>query len=174
MPVLLVLAMGVAEFGYLMVDQHVVTRVTREGSNLISRDTPLLDAATAMRSMSTRPINFDDGSKLIFSVIRRGATTGTNNYNKDILYQRYEIGALTAASAIKTNGAGNYAGAPDFEAVNADTDTRLQISNMPAGLVLPLGGMVYVTEIFSTHQRLTPLDRFGIAVPETLYSIAYF
>ena len=36
------------------------------------------------------------------------------------------------------------------------------------------GGLVYVTEIFTTHNLLTPLDRFGVTVPNTLYSIAYF
>jgi hypothetical protein len=34
--------------------------------------------------------------------------------------------------------------------------------------------MIYITEIFSRHNRITPLDRFGVLVPQTLYSIAYF
>ena len=34
--------------------------------------------------------------------------------------------------------------------------------------------MIYVTEIYTKHVLLTPLDRFGITVPQTLYSIAYF
>jgi hypothetical protein len=38
-------------------NQQVVTKLTREGSNLISRDTSLQDAATAMASLSTRPVN---------------------------------------------------------------------------------------------------------------------
>jgi hypothetical protein len=36
------------------------------------------------------------------------------------------------------------------------------------------GGMLYVTEIYSTHTLITPFNRFGISVPGTLYSIAYF
>jgi hypothetical protein len=31
-----------------------------------------------------------------------------------------------------------------------------------------------VTEIFTTHDLITPFDRFGINVPNQLYSIAYF
>ena len=45
---------------------------------------------------------------------------------------------------------------------------------MPADVGVPAGGMIYVTEIFTRHTMLTPLDRFGITVPDTLYSIAYF
>ena len=44
---------------YALLDQHVVTKLTREGSNLISRNTSLLDTATAIRNMSTRPVNFN-------------------------------------------------------------------------------------------------------------------
>ena len=34
--------------------------------------------------------------------------------------------------------------------------------------------MLYVTEIYTRHPLITPFDRFGIPVPQTLYSIAYF
>ena len=44
MPLVLVLVLGVIEVGYALLDQHVVTKLTREGSNLISRDTSLADA----------------------------------------------------------------------------------------------------------------------------------
>ena len=82
-PLVLLLVLGVVEVGYALLDQHVVTKLTREGSNLISRDTSLADAATAMRSMSSRPVNFNDGSsKVIFSVVKKVATAGAANYNK--------------------------------------------------------------------------------------------
>ena len=38
LPMLIVIVLGVVEIGYALVDQHVVTKITREGSNLISRD----------------------------------------------------------------------------------------------------------------------------------------
>jgi len=40
--------------------------------------------------------------------------------------------------------------------------------------MLTTGGLLYVTEIFTTHTLITPFDRFGVNVPTTLYSIAYF
>ena len=174
LPMLLVLVLGIIEVGYALVDQHVVTKLTREGSNLISRDVTLQDAAAAMKSMNTRPVNFDDGSRLILSVIKKVATVGTPNYDKVILYQRYEYGTLTAASALHTQGTATFAGAPNYEAPNSDSNTNLRITNLPASLVVVQGGMAYVTEIYTRHNLITPLDKFGVTMPETLYSVAYF
>ena len=175
LPLLVVLALGVVEVSWALLDQHVVTKLTREGSNLISRNTSLQDATTAMRSMSSQPIDFNNGSRVIFSVLKKGATTGTANFDKVILYQRYESGSLSGVkSALTTKGTGGFRGAPEYEAINSDTDTRLQLATIPANLALVRGGMVYVTEIYTRHPAVTPLDRFGIKVPDTLYSVAYF
>ena len=178
LPLVLVLALGVIEVSYALLDQHVVTKLTREGSNLISRDTSLLDAATALASMTTRPVNFATGAKVIFSVIKNVQTAGAPNVNKNILYQRYVYGSLSdpsAKSTLKTvtTVGGNLGASPEFQAPNSDNDTGLQITNLPAGLVVA-GGMLYVTEIYTKHPLITPFDKFGIQVPKTLYSIAYF
>ena len=93
MPLVVVVALGVIEVGYALLDQHVVTKLTREGSNLISRDTTIDDAVTAMRSMTTRPVDFATRSRVIFSVLKKGSTTGTANYDQVILYQRHEYGS---------------------------------------------------------------------------------
>jgi Flp pilus assembly protein TadG len=174
LPLLVVIVLGVVEVSYALLDQHVVTKLTREGSNLISRETSLADAAAALKSMSGRPVNFSSNSKLIFSVVRRGATTGTNNYNKDVLYQRYEYGAIAGISRISTRGSGSYGTGPEYQAANADADANIQVTNLPAGIVLSTGGTLYITEIFTTHELITPFDKFGVNVPKTLYSIAYF
>jgi Flp pilus assembly protein TadG len=174
MPLVLVVGLGVIEFGYALLDQHVVTKLTREGSNLISRDTTIDDAITAMRSMSTRPVDFSTRSRVIFSVLKKGATTSTANYDQVILYQRAEYGSLAGTSGLQMRGSGTFGAGPDYVAANSDTNTGLQISNLPSYLDVTRGGLVYVTEIFTTHNLITPLDRFGVTVPNTLYSIAYF
>lgn len=175
LPIFLLLALGVVEVGYGLLNQHVVTKLTREGSNLISRDTSLKDAATAMLHMNTRPVSFSgNDSRLILSVIRRGATTGTANYNKDVLYQRHQIGGLSSASRLSTRGAATFGPAPDYTAFNADSNTNLQVTNLPPTIVLSPGGMIYVTEVYTRHRSITPLSGFGISMPDTLYSVAYF
>jgi Flp pilus assembly protein TadG len=175
LPLFLLLVLGVVEFGHALLDQHVVTKLTREGSNLISRDTPLQDAANAMKTMSTQPVDLTGTrSRLILSVIKRGGTTSTPNYNKDIIYQRHQIGGLPQSSRLLTRGSVSFGGAPDYTAPNADTNTNLQITNLPPTVVLAPGGMLYVTEVYTTHSSLTPLANFGVTMPDTLYSIAYF
>jgi len=166
---------GVIEVSYLLFDQHVATQIVREGSNLISRNTSLQDAATApLRNMSMHPVDLTSRSKVIFSVLKRGATTGTANYDRTILYQRYEYGALANGSKLVTAGGGSFGGPPDYQAANSDNNTGLQFTTAPPNLISVRGGMIYVTEVFTSHQMLTPVPNLGIAIPGTLYSIAYF
>jgi Flp pilus assembly protein TadG len=178
MPLVLTVALGVIEIGYALLDQHVVAKLTREGSNLISRDSSLQDAETVMQSMQTRPVDFNSAnSRLIFSVLRKGATTSTANYDKVILYQRHAIGGLTGASVqskLLTRGTGSFRGAPNYEANNSDTDANLQISPLPPNVDVTRGGLLYVTEVYTRHPLITPLNRFGVTVPDILYSIAVF
>jgi hypothetical protein len=177
MPFVLLVALGVIEIGYALLDQHVVTKLTREGSNLISRDVKINDVVTAMRNMSTRPVDFNTRSRMVLTVLRKGGTPGTPNYDQAIVYQRHEFGSLTGTgitSVLQTRGAGAYRGSPDYEAINADSDTRIQLSRLPASLTLERGNSIYVTEIFTRHDLITPLSGFGVTVPGTLYSIAYF
>jgi hypothetical protein len=175
LPLVLLVALGVIETSWALLDDHVVTKLSREGSNLISRDVTIQDATTAIRQMASRPVNFDDGSStVIFSVIKRGAITGTANYNKAFLYQRYVYGSFPGTSQFSTAGSGSFGGAPDYMANNPDTDASLQITNAAATLVPNPGQLIYVTEIFSSHSLLTPLDKFGITMPTTLSSVAFF
>jgi len=171
-PLVLVLVLGVVEVSYGLLDQHIVTKLSREGANLISRDTSLSDAATAMRNMSSGPVNFTNGaSTVIFSVVKNVATSGSSNYGRPVLYARYRYGSYSGSSMLN-NAGGTFGSAPDFVAANSDNDTSLQITNLPA--TMSLGDMLYVTEIYTRHPLITPFDRFGIQVPQTLYSIAYF
>jgi Flp pilus assembly protein TadG len=173
LPFLLMLALGVVEISFGMFDQHVVTKLTREGSNLISRNTTLQDAGTALRAMSAHPVDFNTRSRVIFSVLKKGATTGTANFGQVYLYQRLEMGALSASSKLNTGG-GSFSGPPDYQAANPDNTTALQVTNIPDTFINANGGMIYVTEIFTRHQLLTPLASWGLNVPQVLYSIAYF
>ena len=171
-PLLVLLVLGVVELSYALLDLHVTTSFSREGSNLISRNTSLQDAVTAMRQMSSRPINLDDGSsKIIFSVVRNITTTGAGNKGQNILYQRTEYGTLSASSRL-SGGGGAFGTAPDYQALDPDNDSALRIGNLP--VTLAAGDIIYVTEVFTVHATLTPLSGFGVTVPNRLYSIAYF
>jgi hypothetical protein len=174
LPVVVVLALGVCETGYALLDQHIVTKLSREGANLISRDVTLDAAAEAMMSMATRPVDFGTSSRMIFTVLKKGATAGSANFDKVIAYQRHEYGALAADSRLRTVGPAVFGAAPNYQAPNSDANVNLRIANLPPDVVLVRGGLMYVTEIYTRHNLITPLDGFGITMPDTLYSIAYF
>ena len=174
LPIVMMVSLGLIEVSYAVLHQHVISRITREGANLISRDVSLLDATNALKSMSTTPVDFTDGSQMVLSVLKKGSVVGTANYDKVVLYQRYAIGTLGASSTLTTAGPGTFGGAPDFRAANSDTDANLRITNLPANVDMTRGGLLYVAEVFTQHAPLTPLDKFGVTVPPTLRSIAYF
>ena len=174
LPIVMMVSLGLVEVSYAVLHQHVISRITREGANLISRDVSLLDATTAIKSMSTTPVDFDNGSQLVLSVLKKGSVVGSANYDKVVLYQRYHIGTLGSASTLTTRGPAVFGPAPDFRVANSDTDMNLQIANLPANVDITRGGLLYVAEVFTEHERLTPLDKFGITIPTTLQSIAYF
>jgi hypothetical protein len=174
LPLVVVLALGVAETGYALLDQHVVTKLSREGSNLISRDVTLAAATEAIKSMSTHPVDFDNGSRVIFTVLKKVATVGSTNFDQVIAYQRYEYGDLAASSKLTTAGPAVFGAPPNYAAPNSDNDANLRITNAPPDVVLVRGGLMYVTEVYTRHTLITPLEGFGIALPEILYSIAYF
>ena len=174
LPLVVVLALGVCEAGYALLDQHIVTKLSREGSNLISRDVTLDAATEAMKSMATRPVDFATSSRVIFTVIKKVATTGAPNYDKVIVYQRFEYGAFAAGSKLTMAGPASFGAAPNYQAPNSDSNTNLRVTNLPPELSLARGALMYVTEVYTRHSLITPFDAFGVAMPETLYSIAYF
>ena len=155
--------------------QHVISRITREGANLISRDVALLDATNALKTMSTAPVDFTDGSQLVLSVLKKGCTGRARaNYDKIVLYQRY-CGRHARHRQHPDHGRrGRVRRRARLQGHQlrhrrqpADHQSAGQRGHHP-------GGLLYVAEVFTQHAPLTPLDRFGVTVPPTLQSIAYF
>ena len=54
LPVVMMVSLGLIEVSYAVLHQHVISRITREGANLISRDVSLLDASNALKTMNER------------------------------------------------------------------------------------------------------------------------
>jgi Flp pilus assembly protein TadG len=170
LPLLLLLSLGVVETSNALMSQHVITKVAREGSNMISRETRMQDAATALTNMSSNPAGFNTTTKVIFSVLMRSQTGSNNGYL--VLYQRYTFGAGGLPGS-KLNGSGTFNAANDYTANNPNNDTGLRVTNAPNVATVP-GGMIYVTEVYTTYNTLTPVRNLGVPIPSQLYSIAYF
>jgi len=52
--------------------------------------------------------------------------------------------------------------------------TKLLTRSVVSRRDITRGGLLYVAEVFTNHAPLTPLNKFGVTVPPTLRSIAFF
>lgn len=147
---LLTLTFAVVDFGRAIWQVEVMTGLTREGSNLASRNTSLTDSATAVIS---------DGKAIGLATYGAVIVTSVQNQSGQfvIVGQTPTMGNLAAASRVGS-GVGSTAVLP------------------ATATTVPLpGGTIYVTEIFCTYSAITPLGAFvNYAVPSTLYDVAYF
>ena len=114
--------------------------------------------------MSTRPVDFDDGSKLIFSVIKKVRDRRRDQLQQGGAVQRYEYGSLAATSALKTAGSASFGPAPDYQAANSDNDTNLQVTNLPAGTDRCRRHALRHGDLHPASAAHSP-RRFGITVP---------
>jgi Flp pilus assembly protein TadG len=171
MPLLLMLTLGVVEVSNALVSQHVITKVAREGSNMISREVRMTDAENAIRNMSASPGTFNASSRVIFSVLMR-SQTGTNSGHL-VLYQRHAFGNSSLGNS-RLNGSGTFNASNDYTANNPNSDAGLRVTNAPAGIATEGGSMIYVTEVYTSYTTLTPVRNIGIPIPTTLYSSAFF
>ncbi len=124
--------------------------------------------------MSTTPVNFANGSQLVLSVLKKGSTVGTANYDKIVLYQRYSIGTLGIAEHAGHRRSGVVWPGARLRGQQLRHQRQLADHNLPANVDVTRGGLLYVTEVFTQHAPLTPLNKFGVTIPPTLRSIAYF
>jgi Flp pilus assembly protein TadG len=179
LPIMLLLTLGVIEVGYALYVGHLLAKLTREGSNLTSRQTYIQDAESALLAGSSAPLNLNSASgKLIFSAVTLG-TSGTNN-GKIIIIKRRTVGTLSgsksAVDGTVSPPVSSYNGTPDYTAKDSNNDAAIQgATTLPNGMVLSAGQVLYVTEIFTSRGDLTPFSRFyKWALPTKLYSAAYF
>src|SRR5688572_10880840 len=171
LPLLLLLVLGVIEVGYALYENHLIIKLAREGSNLISRQSTLAEAESAIVGATSAPIAFNSNGRLILSVIKLG--TGGANQGIPIISQRRAVGSLSANSVLGEPSSSAYNGSPNYSAQNADNDTTIRVSGaLPNGLTLTAGQSVYITEIYTRHNLLTPFEKFGIDLPSNLYASA--
>jgi len=178
---LLVLSLGIIEFSYALYVKHVLIKMAREGANLVSRNTSVYDAGNAMKYMANNPVDLNSNhSFMIFTVIRMG-TSGANT-GKPVIYKYRTVGTLTGqTSVISKSGSCTFyvdANAPAHDYENTSTSNPdgclANGGTLPAGVVIPNSGQLFLTEVFNRHTLITPVGNLNLNVPNTLYSSAYF
>jgi Flp pilus assembly protein TadG len=147
---LLLLIFGLIDFCRAISIRQVITNLTREGSNLASRNTSLPDTMTAIIA-SANPLNITNNGRIIISVV-------VLSNNVPTVIDQLSQGSITnqAASKIGTKGG---------EASMPSTNPHLPEANQT----------VYVTEVYYSFTPITPVGKLlGVNLPTRLYDVAYF
>jgi Flp pilus assembly protein TadG len=152
MVLLLTLTFAVIDFSRAIWQVEVITGLTREGSNLASRNTSLTDSATAVINDGAVLNLASNGNVIITSVQNVGGSF--------VITGQYSTGSLSSVSKV---------------GVYTPTGTPLATLPVTTPTIPQPGGTIYVTEIFSQFSPITPLGAFvNYALPSTLYDVAYF
>ena len=147
---LMVLLLGLIDFGRAIYDRQILTNLSREGSNLASRGTTFSDTVAAVTN-SANPLDFrGKGRVIVTQVFNSNGTFRITN-------QQSSTFGIAATSRVGT-GVGSPATLPT-------TAVALPQSNQ----------YLYVTEVFYLYQPITPVGRLlSIALPTNLYDVAFF
>jgi Flp pilus assembly protein TadG len=156
-PLMLILVCGAIDFGRALNDMQIMADLTRQGSNLASRGTPLNESTAAVVSGESGLDLVHLGDVIITSVTNESGSytiSGQDSSTTDGLTD------LSATSKIGT-GVGNPATLPSTAQ-----------SSIPTS-----GQTLFVTEIFYTFSPATPIGTLTssvVSLPSTLYDVAYF
>ena len=146
---IIMLVFAIVDFGRALNQMQVMVGLTRQGSNLASRGTPLLDSANAVVA-GDAPLDLNNNGEVIVTAV-------TNNSQGNVITGQVSQGAITRASKIG-QGVGTLATIPSS-----------------AAAMLQPGQTIYVTEVFYTYQGITPVAKLvNIVLTSTLYQAAYF
>ena len=143
------LMFGVIDFGRAIYERQVIAALTREGSNLASRGTPLSNVVSTVIA-SAAPLNINTKGRVIISEVVR--QNGQYRVNEQV-----SRGGISATSKIH-NGTGSGATMPTTTMTFPQT-----------------GQTIFATEIYYSFTPITPIGKIlKITLPSRLYDAAYF
>lgn len=146
LPFLLVIVLGVVEFGTIFGRQHTLTSLGREGANIAARGEPL-DAVTVL--------TLESGTQI--ELATRGGVVSSRVVIED--------GVPVIVEQVPSPGYGG------LSRLGGEDDPAPALSQVAGDE----GASFYVVEVFLMHESRTPLRRLlGDGVPDTLYSRAVF
>ncbi len=153
---LLLLVFGLIDFCRAISTRLVITNLSREGSNLASRNTPITNAVQAVIDADA-PLDIDTHGRVIITAVANDANGNC------IITNQFAMGGIAAFDAESRVGLG--IGTPAKSGWIPTTTPSLPVANQT----------VYVTEVFYEFKAVTPVGQFlSFTLPSPLYDVAYF
>ena len=174
-PLLMLLAVGTLQVGFVLYQGHVVHKVVREGANMLSRQVTLQATADAIQNYGVPHLtSFNADARLVLSVVQLG--NSGSNAGQNIITQRIVVGGLAGTSILGNPSAGAFGGSPDYRALDPANNTALRTGTLPNGLgTLGASDTVFVAELFVDRKDIASLRwPFNIPFDDTLYANAFF
>lgn len=160
MPVFLILIFALIDFSQRILDQQMMSAITRQGSDLASRS-QIVNGTTAdplgLQTIVSALVT--QGNALNIGTNGRIILTAVSDVNgaPQIIDQQESATGISVTSSIGS-GNGNPATMPSA-----------------ASTALSTGHTLFVTEVFYSYSPMTPIGKFMKASPAgTLYEAAYF
>jgi len=148
---LVVMLFGLIDFGRFVYERQILVNLSREGANLVLRNTPVTNAAAAVM-ISSSPLKMGTQGRLIMSTV-------FNSNGVRYVTSQLSTGGLTGAAAPSKIGT-----------VNGTATMPTTPTVIPAA-----GKSMYVTEVYYRFTPITPIGKLlKIAAPSNLYDVAYF
>ena len=150
-PLLCLVMFAIIEYSRALNIEQVMVDLTRQGSNMASRGTPLATAASAV-AQGSAPLNISGAGEVIITSVARVS-------NVDTITGQASSGTLSNSSKIGT-GVGAKATVP---------------AGVDAIFTLNPSQTVYITEVYYPLNQITPIAQmWGLVLPSMLYQVGYF
>jgi hypothetical protein len=148
--IMLLLLMGIVDYGRIMMTRQVLVNVTREGSNLACRGVGTTNVVNTL-VISAQPLNIASNGYVILSTVTRDSSGIA-----------HVIAQVTSGGMISTSKVGRvgYSGSA---------------VHLPNNQVPQTNQSIYVTEVFYRFQPATPIGNFlRTSLNGSLYDAAFF
>ena len=188
LPFLIALGLGVIEFGNIIYNYLVLTHLTREAANLVSREPGVRGSSSWAAKINTdlntvintssaviKTANQSDW-RLTYSMIVWDATANCGLLSDGTTVDRYVIERSSSAPGW-VNPAWTYGSLSVTNDSNIGADGVCASAAMPSVKSLPQGETLHVIEAFYNYgpNRLTPVANFiGSVIPGRFYTRSVF
>jgi hypothetical protein len=150
LPILIIMAFVIIDFGMLIQARLVVTNLAREGGSLASRDIQSAGNLIAMLQAGASPLNLAGDGRIYIWKIRAGTTAQNPDPFIDLTVSA-NGGALSVASSIGT-------GKPNL-GLSTQLYDHLEFDNSPGKKTADISE-VTVVEVFYRCTPITPISKF--------------